>query len=172
MSPSHARMSRCVAVRAIGAGGAWTAAVVGFFGIAAATKKEEPSINSLGGTEGLGNELDARGVDHSWRYNGTIPEPVTGASQSDWLRVNLKNHGTHPHSIHFHGVHPANQDGAFQSAAAGADQTYELTAKPFGVFPYHCHTEPADQHITRGPFGAMIIDLRNRDRPPRRWSWS
>jgi hypothetical protein len=67
MSSSVTRRSRREVVKAIGAGSAWVAAVMGFFGVAAATKKEEqeePDITALGGTEGLNSELDPLEVDH------------------------------------------------------------------------------------------------------------
>src|SRR5829696_9158611 len=49
-----------------------------------------------------------------WTYNGTIPGPVIRATQDDLLRVHFTNGGSHPHTIHFHGIHPANMDGDFE----------------------------------------------------------
>ena len=42
--------------------------------------------------------------------------------------------------------------------------TYEFTAEPYGVFPYHCHMTPLEEHITHGLYGVMIIDPKI-DRP-------
>jgi FtsP/CotA-like multicopper oxidase with cupredoxin domain len=110
----------------------------------------------------------AKGVKYSgWTYDGTIPGPVIRVTQGDEVHVTLKNQGDHPHSIHFHGIHPANQDGVFQVVAPGESGTYTFTAEPFGVFPYHCHTEPIDQHVFRGLYGTMIIDPPE-PRPPAR----
>ena len=52
-------------------------------------------------------------------------------------------------------------DGTFGpsgSIAPGQSFTYEFTAGPAGVYPYHCHVEPIVDHINRGLYGAMIID--------------
>src|ERR671923_1020838 len=43
----------------------------------------------------------------AWTYNGTVPGPVVRATEDDLLRVEFVNAGTHPHTIHFHGIHPA-----------------------------------------------------------------
>ncbi len=102
-----------------------------------------------------------------WTYNGTIPGPVIRATQGDTVRVHLKNSTRHTHSVHFHSVHPSNQDGVFEPVAPGAETTYEFTADPFGVHPYHCHIEPLDQHVARGLYGALIIDPP-KPRPPAR----
>lgn len=50
----------------------------------------------------------------AWTYNGTEPGPIIRATEDDLLRVNFRNAGSHPHTIHFHGIHPANMDGVFQ----------------------------------------------------------
>ncbi|MBI5289499.1 MAG: multicopper oxidase domain-containing protein [Chloroflexi bacterium] len=94
----------------------------------------------------------------AWTYNGHVPGPIIRATEGDTLRVTLRNDGEHAHSIHWHGVHPANQDGVFEVAAPGESVTYEFTAEPYGLYPYHCHTDPIDQHIARGLYGAMIVD--------------
>jgi manganese oxidase len=93
-----------------------------------------------------------------WTYNGTVPGPVLRVTQGDTVHVTLINKGQHPHSVHFHSIHPGNQDGVFQVIPAGGTGTYTFTAEPFGVYPYHCHIEPLDQHVARGLYGMMIID--------------
>lgn len=101
----------------------------------------------------------AKGVNWAgWTYNGTIPGPIIRASEGDTVRVTLENASQHAHSIHLHGVHAADQDGVFELVPPGGQRVYEFTAEPFGVYPYHCHTEPLDQHVARGLYGAMIID--------------
>jgi len=49
----------------------------------------------------------------AWTYNGTVPGPVIRATEDDLLRVSLVIAGSHPHTIHFHGIHPAHMDGVF-----------------------------------------------------------
>src|SRR4029078_10141701 len=39
-------------------------------------------------------------------YNGTDPGPVIRATEDDLLRVRFVNGSSHPHTIHFHGIHP------------------------------------------------------------------
>jgi FtsP/CotA-like multicopper oxidase with cupredoxin domain len=94
----------------------------------------------------------------AWTYNGTVPGPVIRATQDDLLRVHFQNGGSHPHTIHFHGIHPTNQDGVFEVVAPGQDFTYEFTAKPYGMHLYHCHATPLKKHIHKGLYGAFIVD--------------
>jgi manganese oxidase len=108
----------------------------------------------------------AKGVKwNGWMYNGTIPGPVLRVTQGDTVKVTLNNGGKHPHSVHFHSIHPGNMDGVFQIIPAGGTGTYQFTAEPFGVYPYHCHIEPLDQHVARGLYGMLIIDPP-KPRPP------
>jgi manganese oxidase len=100
-----------------------------------------------------------------WVYNGTIPGPVIRATEDDILRVRFVNAGSHPHSIHFHGIHPANMDGVFEVVRSGEEFTYEFPAKPAGMHLYHCHTTPLKKHIHKGLYGAFIIDPKE-PRPP------
>ena len=108
----------------------------------------------------------AKGVFYSaWTYNGTVPGPVIRATEDDLLRVTLTNGGSHPHTIHFHGIHPANMDGVFEIVAPGETFTYEFPARPYGMQLYHCHSTPLKKHIAKGLYGAFIIDPA-KPRPP------
>jgi FtsP/CotA-like multicopper oxidase with cupredoxin domain len=108
----------------------------------------------------------ARGVIFSaWTYNGTTPGPVIRATEDDLLRVHLQNGGSHPHTIHFHGIHPANMDGVFEVVEPGSSFTYEFPARPYGMHVYHCHATPIKKHIHKGLYGAFIIDPPE-PRPP------
>ncbi|HSL70007.1 MAG TPA: multicopper oxidase domain-containing protein, partial [Longimicrobiales bacterium] len=42
----------------------------------------------------------------AWTYNGQVPGPTLRCTEGDRLRVKFVNAGSHPHTIHFHGVHP------------------------------------------------------------------
>jgi FtsP/CotA-like multicopper oxidase with cupredoxin domain len=101
----------------------------------------------------------------AWTYNGSVPGPVIRATEDDLLRVNFVNHGSHPHTIHFHGIHPAAMDGVFEVVAPGDSFTYEFPAKPAGMQLYHCHATPLKKHIHKGLYGAFIIDPK-KPRPP------
>ena len=94
----------------------------------------------------------------AWTYNGTVPGPVIRATEDDLLRVSFHNAGSHPHTIHFHGIHPANMDGVFEIVDPGGSFTYEFPAKPYGMHLYHCHAAPLKKHIHKGLYGAFIID--------------
>jgi FtsP/CotA-like multicopper oxidase with cupredoxin domain len=94
----------------------------------------------------------------AWTYNGTVPGPVIRATEGDTLRVHFLNSGSHPHTIHFHGIHPANMDGVFETVAPGQSFTYEFEAHPYGMHLYHCHATPLKKHIAKGLYGALIID--------------
>jgi FtsP/CotA-like multicopper oxidase with cupredoxin domain len=94
----------------------------------------------------------------AWTYNGTVPGPVIRATEDDLLRVHLVNAGSHPHTIHFHGIHPARMDGVFEIVDVGESFTYEFPARPYGMHLYHCHSTPLKKHIHKGLYGALIID--------------
>ena len=94
----------------------------------------------------------------AWTYNGTVPGPVIRATEDDLLRVKFVNGGSHPHTIHFHGIHPANMDGVFEVVAPGEEYVYEFPARPYGMQLYHCHSTPLKKHIHKGLYGAFIID--------------
>ena len=101
----------------------------------------------------------------AWTYNGTVPGPVIRATEGDLLRVHFGNGGSHPHTIHFHGIHPGKMDGVFQTVLPGGSFTYEFPARPYGMHLYHCHATPLKKHIHKGLYGAFIIDPKE-PRPP------
>src|SRR5215218_7567083 len=101
----------------------------------------------------------------AWTYNGTVPGPVIRATEGDRLRVRFLNGGSHPHTIHFHGIHPANMDGVFEIVQPGQEFVYEFDARPAGMQLYHCHATPLKKHIHKGLYGAFIIDPKE-PRPP------
>ncbi|MEX2281649.1 MAG: multicopper oxidase domain-containing protein [Gemmatimonadota bacterium] len=94
----------------------------------------------------------------AWTYNGQVPGPTLRCTEGDRLRVNFVNAGSHPHTIHFHGIHPANMDGVFEVVDPGRTYTYEFDAEPFGLQLYHCHAIPLKRHIHKGLYGTFIID--------------
>jgi FtsP/CotA-like multicopper oxidase with cupredoxin domain len=99
-------------------------------------------------------------VYEAWTYNGRVPGPTIRAVEGDLLRIHFRNATPHPHTMHFHTVHPANMDGVYEPVPPGGEFLYELDAEPFGVHPYHCHIMPLASHISRGLYGALIIDPR------------
>ncbi len=96
----------------------------------------------------------------AWTYNGRVPGPSLRAVEGDRLRIVFRNNGSHPHSIHFHGIHAARMDGVAGAGEIqpGEEFVYEFDAKPFGCHLYHCHTVPLKRHIHKGMYGAFVID--------------
>ena len=103
----------------------------------------------------------------AWTYNGQVPGPTIRCTEGDRIRVRFVNRGRHPHSVHFHGIHAANMDGAFEMVPPDGSYTYEFDAEPAGLQLYHCHTVPIKRHIHKGLYGVFIIDPPG-GRPPAR----
>jgi FtsP/CotA-like multicopper oxidase with cupredoxin domain len=103
----------------------------------------------------------------SWTFNRTVPGPVLRAVEGETLRIKVVNNGTLPHTIHFHGIHPASMDGVFELIPPGGEYTYEFVARPYGIMPYHCHSMPTSQHIHNGLYGMLIIDPKGGRKPMR-----
>jgi FtsP/CotA-like multicopper oxidase with cupredoxin domain len=101
----------------------------------------------------------------AWTFNGGVPGPTIRVTQGDQVEVLFSNRGSHPHTVHFHGIHPAAADGLEPIVAPGQDFTYRFTAEPFGVFVYHCHVTPLAEHLNRGLYGVLIIDPPAPRRP-------
>ncbi len=98
----------------------------------------------------------------AWTYNGRIPGPTLRAREGERLRITFVNGSQHPHTIHFHGIHPAEMDGVpglgAGQIAPGGRTVYEFDALPYGLHLYHCHSRPLAEHIAKGLYGAFLID--------------
>ncbi len=105
----------------------------------------------------------------AWTFNARVPGPTLRATAGDVLRVRFVNGSAHPHTMHFHGIHPAEMDGVPGIGAGiiepGASVTYSFDAEPFGLHLYHCHVGPLAEHIARGMYGTFLIDPL-QPRPP------
>ena len=105
----------------------------------------------------------APGVTYAaWVYNDRLPGPTLRAREGERLRITFRNGTVHPHTIHFHGLHPASMDGVAGAGAGdilpGQTTVYEFDAEPFGMHLYHCHVRPLAEHIAKGMYGAFVID--------------
>ncbi|MGH2618760.1 MAG: multicopper oxidase domain-containing protein, partial [Thermomicrobiales bacterium] len=98
----------------------------------------------------------------AWTFNGRVPGPSLRAREGERLRIRFVNGSAHPHTMHFHGIHPAEMDGVPQVGPGviepGKSFVYEFDAEPFGMHLYHCHVGPLAEHIARGMYGAFIVD--------------
>ena len=96
------------------------------------------------------------------RVVGQCPGPTLRCVEGELLRLHFTNAGSHPHTIHFHGIHSAFMDGipgvGRGMIETGESFTYEFEANPFGSHLYHCHAIPLKRHIHKGLYGAFIID--------------
>jgi manganese oxidase len=103
----------------------------------------------------------------AWTYNGRVPGPTIRCNEGDRIRIHFTNGSTHPHTMHFHGIHPFEMDGVPGAGPGniepGQSFTYEFEAEPFGVHLYHCHSFPLPRHVAKGLYGAFIVD------PPGGW---
>ncbi|WP_404784217.1 multicopper oxidase domain-containing protein [Altericista sp. CCNU0014] len=109
-------------------------------------------------------KLDAAHSFITWNLNGRVPGPTFRATEGDRIRVIFYNRAGRSHSLHFHGVHPAEMDGV-KPIRNGSVAIYEFDAKPFGVHLYHCHVAPVTRHVGKGLYGMFIIDPP-QPRPP------
>jgi FtsP/CotA-like multicopper oxidase with cupredoxin domain len=112
----------------------------------------------------------APGVKYAaWTYNKRVPGPTLRAREGERLRVRFVNASSHPHTIHFHGIHTARMDGIPGVGAGnvepGNSTVYEFDAEPFGLHLYHCHSMPLADHIAKGLYGAFVIQPK-KGRPP------
>lgn len=96
----------------------------------------------------------------AWTFNGRVPGPSLRVTEGDRIRIVFRNSGSHPHSMHFHGIHAARMDGIPGAGEIGLGEefVYEFDAFPFGCHLYHCHSLPLKRHIHKGMYGAFIID--------------
>lgn len=100
-----------------------------------------------------------------WTYNGTSPGPTIRVTEGDVIRIKFINNGEKQHTVHFHGEHEGIMDGVFEKVGPGGELSYEFVAGPAGVHLYHCHVSPVEEHISRGLYGAFIIDPKEGRAP-------
>ena len=105
----------------------------------------------------------APGVKYAaWTYNNRVPGPTLRAREGERMRVRFVNGSSHPHTMHFHGIHRDLSDGVPGVGAGniepGKSVIYDLDARPFGLHLYHCHSTPLADHIAKGLYGAVVID--------------
>lgn len=106
----------------------------------------------------------------AWSYNGQVPGPTIRATERDTVKIHFKNNSSKPHTAHFHGNHSSAMDGTGgdeddKIMLPGESRIYEFKAEPFGTHVYHCHSYPVSQHISKGLYGAYIVDPKADGRP-------
>jgi manganese oxidase len=96
----------------------------------------------------------------AWTFAGRIPGPTLRCTEGERLRIRFQNGSSHPHSMHFHGIHSWRMDGVPGAGLVQPGEVfdYEFDAYPFGCHIYHCHALPLKRHIHKGMYGTFIID--------------
>ena len=69
----------------------------------------------------------------AWTYNGRVPGPAFRCVEGERLRVVFQNGGTHPHSMHFHGIHSARMDGVPGAGVIQPGEEYRLRVRRLSV---------------------------------------
>jgi len=100
---------------------------------------------------------------HAWMFNGTVPGPTMRMTQGDHVQITVYNSkdSAFIHSFHMHSIHTGLNDGVMGQGGMifpGQSFTYNFIANPAGVYPYHCHMAPVEEHVSRGLYGMIIID--------------
>ena len=62
----------------------------------------------------------------AWTYNGQVPAPTIRATEGDTMRIYFMNHGSKSHTMHFHGFHQADVDGAMAEQFVGPGENFTL----------------------------------------------
>jgi manganese oxidase len=93
----------------------------------------------------------------AWTLNGRVPGPTLRAKEGERIRVLFRNGDSTSHSLHFHGVHPADMDG-IEPVLKERTAVYEFEVPRAGLYPYHCHVAPVARHVGKGMFGLLVVD--------------
>ena len=114
----------------------------------------------------------------AWTYNGRIPGPTLRAPRGR-ARCGSRfvNGSAHPHTIHFHGIHPAAMDGVpglgAGEIAPGEHDGLRVRRRAVRPAPLPLPRPAARRAHRQGP--VRRVHHRPEGRPrrtPTRWSWS
>ena len=105
----------------------------------------------------------------AWTYNGTVPGPMIRVTESDSVRIIVKNELPEPTTIHWHGLAVPNAmdgipDVTQKPIQPGESFVYEFVAKPAGSYMYHSHFE-GDVQVSAGLYAPFIIDPKEPETP-------
>ena len=102
------------------------------------------------------------------RTTARSPGPVIRATEDDLLRVDFANGGSHPHTIHFHGIHPANMDGVFEIVEPGRVVHVRVPGAPVRDAALPLPRDAAEEAHPQGPLRRLHHrPARSRARPRR-----
>jgi FtsP/CotA-like multicopper oxidase with cupredoxin domain len=89
-------------------------------------------------------------------------DPLSATGATDIADTIAQSVGVHGLGVNPIGPYIPREDN--DVAPPGTSYTYTLQANEVGVFLYHCHVFPVEEHIGRGLFGLIIVY-------PPGWSW-
>jgi plastocyanin len=98
-----------------------------------------------------------------WTFNGTVPGPTLRFTEGDNVTIHFINKGSAAHTLHLHGTHDSENDGAFPLILPNQTYNYNFIAEPAGSMLYHCHAPPTSLHIKMGMYGSLIIDSKDSE---------
>ena len=97
----------------------------------------------------------------AWTYNGRVPGPTLRANEGDRLRIHFHERRSHPHTMHFHGIHSASR---MASPGIGRDEIPARSSStssrpsPSAATSIIATRLPLKRHIHKGMYGAYIVD--------------
>lgn len=92
-------------------------------------------------------------------YNQQVPGPLLEVDAGDHVVIRLTNNASSAHSVHTHVVQFTHENDGTHPAlvAPGETRTFEWDAVYAGTFPYHDHGGQAEDAVTRGLFGMLVV---------------
>eukprot|EP01084_Bolivina_argentea_P120520 213650_1 len=93
-------------------------------------------------------------------YNGTVPGPPLRVRVGDWIDLTLINPNTsnHEHSIDFHAMSGPGGGAVSLRVLPGQQARTIWQAIYPGMFIYHCASGWVSDHISKGMYGAIIVE--------------
>ena len=89
-----------------------------------------------------------------------MPGPTLRCTEGERLRIRFHNGSTHPHSMHFHGIHAARMDGVPGAgwSSRAANSPMSSRPSPSAAISITATSLPLKRHIHKGLYGAFIVD--------------
>ena len=86
----------------------------------------------------------------AWTYNGTAPGRSSARPRATRCACASGTQGSHPHTIHFHGIHPSNMDGVFEIVEPGGSFTLRVRGAARGLPPLPLPRDAAQEAHPQG----------------------
>jgi len=95
-----------------------------------------------------------------WTYNNTVPGPLLRVMLGDNVTIHLYNpaESTQQHSLDLHAVTGPGGGAGILRSEPGETTTFTFEAIHEGTFVYHCASEHIPSHISKGMYGAIVVE--------------